>query len=40
MEDAEAVAKLNAMVSGAPGEPVPQLDPEDVKAVWKLGQRV
>ena len=22
---------------GAPGEPVPQVDPEDVKVVWKLG---
>ena len=22
---------------GAPGEPVPQVDPEDVRAVWKLG---
>ena len=40
MEDAEAVAKLHAMVSGAPGEPVPKVDPEDVKTVWKLGQEV
>jgi hypothetical protein len=40
MEDAEALAKLHAIVSGAPGEPVPQVDPEDVKAVWKLGQEV
>ena len=40
MEDAEALAKLHAMVSGALGEPVPQVDPEDVRAVWKLGQEV
>jgi hypothetical protein len=38
MEDSEAVAKLQAMMYGAPGEPVPQVDPEDVKAVWELGQ--
>jgi hypothetical protein len=23
--------------AGAPGEPVPEVDPEDVRAVWKLG---
>jgi len=40
MEDAEAVAKLHAMVSGTPGKPVPEVDTEDVKAVWKLGQEV
>lgn len=40
MEDAEALAKLHAMVSDGRGEPVPQVDPEDVKAVWKLGQEV
>src|ERR1700693_4732467 len=40
MDETEAVAKLHAIVSGAPGEPVPQVDPEDVKAVWKLGQEV
>jgi hypothetical protein len=40
MDGAEEVAKLHAMVSGAPGEPVPQVDPEDVRAVWKLGQDV
>ena len=40
MEDAEAIAKAHAMVSGSPGEPVPQVDPEDVKAVWKLGEEV
>lgn len=38
MEDAEAVAKIHAMVSGQPGEPVQQVDPEDIKAVWKLGK--
>jgi hypothetical protein len=28
------------MFVGAPGTPVPQVDPEDVRAVWKLGQEV
>lgn len=25
---------------GTPGEPVPQVDPEDIKAAWELGQEV
>jgi hypothetical protein len=33
-------AQLQKMVGGAPGTPVPQVDPEDVRAVWKLGQEV
>jgi hypothetical protein len=33
-------ADLFAMISGEPGEAVPQVDPEDIKAVWKLGQDV
>jgi hypothetical protein len=33
-------AERFVMVSGMPGEPVPQVDPEDVKAVWNLGQAV
>ena len=40
MDEAEAVARLHAMVSGAPGEAVPQVDPEDLMAVWNLGQEV
>lgn len=33
-------AQLQKMFGGAPGTPVPQVDPEDVRAVWKLGQEV
>ena len=33
-------AQLEKMFGGAPGTPVPQVDPEDVRAVWKLGQEV
>ena len=29
-----------ALFGGAPGTPVPQVDPEDVKAVWMLGKQV
>ena len=32
--------QLQKMLGGAPGTPVPQVDPEDVRAVWKLGQEV
>ena len=31
-------AELQALFGGAPGTPVPQVDPEDVKAVWMLSQ--
>jgi hypothetical protein len=40
MDEAETLEKFSAMVSGAPGEAVPQVDPEDVKAVWELSQEV
>jgi hypothetical protein len=33
-------AQLQKMFGGAPGTPVPQVDPEDVRAVWKFGQEV
>jgi hypothetical protein len=33
-------AQLQKMFGGAPGTPVPQVDPEDVRAVWKLGQQI
>ena len=28
------------LFGGEAGEPVPQVDPEDVKAIWKLGKDV
>lgn len=31
---------LFALFGGKPGEPVPQVDPEDVKAAWELGRNV
>ncbi len=33
-------AELQALFGVAPGTPVPPVDPEDVKAVWMLGQEV
>ena len=33
-------AQLQKLLGGAPGTPVPQVGPEDVRAVWKLGQEV
>lgn len=33
-------AAMFAMISGVPGDPVPQVDPEDIEAVWKLGEDV
>jgi hypothetical protein len=33
-------AQLQKLLGGAAGTPVPQVDPEDVRAVWKLGQEV
>jgi hypothetical protein len=30
--------ELQELFGGAPGTPVPPVDPEDVKAVWMLGQ--
>ena len=28
--------EVNPLLGGAPGEPVPVVDPEDVKAVWQI----
>jgi len=33
-------AQLTELFGGAPGAPVPHVDPEDVKAVWELGREV
>ncbi len=33
-------AQLQKMFGGGPGTPLPQVDPEDVRAVWKLGQEL
>src|ERR1700693_432826 len=35
MDEAEMMRLL-----GAPGAPVPEVDPEDVKAVWELGRDI
>jgi hypothetical protein len=32
--------QLQKLLGAAAGTPVPQVDPEDVRAVWKLGQEV
>lgn len=36
MEEQERIRKMFGI--GRAGEPVPQVDPEDVKAVWEIGQ--
>ncbi|HYK49258.1 MAG TPA: hypothetical protein VEU94_06005, partial [Terriglobales bacterium] len=32
--------EVNPLLGGAPGEPVPVVDPEDVKAVWQIFDEV
>jgi hypothetical protein len=40
MDEAEARAKLQAMVLGEPGTPVPEVDPLDIKSLWEYGEQL